>query len=245
MRDFITRMADRLSERWNDPEHREDRLAVTLIGVAAAVVIIALLLVLWGYLEHGGGAEDTVSANTLQTATYEEKLREYMSGNEKQAALWREYAVRVDSLSDEVEKLLEAMEQTKQGLAETIEQYRDGDTLIRKELTLVHTQIDSIVQELKETQTQLYDLTDIVQIMSEETLPIIQEQLAQFESDMEKAQADIADLYLRIDALEQEDVRLWESIGDVKTVIESMSMQTLRYRYDGEKNTLYLDPYQG
>ena len=247
MREFMAKVRDRLSEKWNDPERQEDRLAVVIVGATAAVVIIALLIVLWGYLTRGWGQEtgDGVSGNTLETAVYEEKMREYMAQNEGQAALWREYAARVDRLNDEVERLLEAMTQTEQGLSETIEEYREGDTLIQKELTAVHTQVDSVVQELKETQIQLYDLTDIVQIMNEETIPLIREQLVQLESNMEQVQSDIADLYVRIEALEQEDVKLWESIGDVENIIENISSQILRYRYDEESRTLYLDPYQG
>ncbi len=255
MREFMARLRDRLSERWNDPERQEDRLAVLIVGATAAVVIIALLIVLWGYLARGSrqetGTGGDVSGNELQTAVYEEKMQEYMAQNEGQAALWREYAARVDRLNDEVEKLLEAMARTEQGLSETIEQYRDGDILIQKELTAVHTQVDSVVQELKETQTQLYDLTDIVQLMNEETIPMILEQITQLESNMEQVQTNIAELYTRIEALEQEDIKLWESIedvrnilGNVENVVEEMHVQTLRYRYDEENRTLYLDPHQ-
>lgn len=252
MREFMTRLKDRLSEKWNDPEHREDRLAVVIVGTAAAVVIIALLLVLWGYLAGGrGGAGEEASGDALQIATYEEKMKEYMAQNKGQADLWQEYAARVDLMNGEVEELLAAMTQTRQSLTETIEQYQEGDILVQKELTTVRTQVDSVVQSLKETQTQLYDLTDIVQVMSEETIPLIREQLKQLEGDMEQTQADIAEMRAGIDALEQTDAELWESIADVRnmlgnveSIIENMSGQVLRYRYDEENRTLYLDPYR-
>ena len=48
MREFMAKVRDRLSEGWNDPERREDRLAVVIIGTTAAVVVVALLLVLFG-----------------------------------------------------------------------------------------------------------------------------------------------------------------------------------------------------
>ena len=90
---------------------------------------------------------------------------------------------------------------------------------------------------------------------------------------MDQVQADIKNLYARIAALEEEDVRLWESIGtmeqtlknvlnqnmaevnnqfdtllgQIRTVenrIGKLAVQTLRYRYDAGENTLYLEPYE-
>ncbi len=232
MREFMTKLKDRLSEKWNDPEHREDRLAVVIVGTTAAVVIVALLLVLWGYLAGGrDGAGEEASGDALQIATYEEKMKEYMARNKGQADLWQEYAARVDLMSDEVEELLATMTQTQQSLTETIEQYQEEDTSIQKELTDFHTQAGTIVLELKETQTQLYDLTDLVQVMNEETIPLIQQQFAQLEGDMKRTQDDIAGLRTRIEALKKEDDKLWESIEDIEKALgnaESVIADTMK-----------------
>ena len=102
---------------------------------------------------------------------------------------------------------------------------------------------------------------------------MIQEQILEIRGDMDQVQADIKNLYARIAALEEEDVRLWESIGtmeqtlknvlnqnmaevnnqfdtllgQIRTVenrIGKLAVQTLRYRYDAGENTLYLEPYE-
>lgn len=251
MREFMTKVSDYLSERRNDPERREDRLAIVIVGVAAAVVIVALLLVLWGQIAKGRGESGEDDDGALQATAYEEKMKEYLSQNDRQAALWREYLDKAEYLDGKVEELLAAMTQVEQSLSETILQYREGDDALRDELASVHTEVNAIVYDLRETQTKLYDLTDIVQLMNEETIPVIQGQIVQIQADIEQARGDIAGLYAKVAALEQEDVKLWESIGDVESILgdvennlQSISVSTLRYRYDEGENTLYLEPYQ-
>lgn len=240
MREFMTRIMDRWSERRQDPERREDRLAVVIVGAAAAVVIVALLLVLWGHLakERSGGADDGLLATS-----YEEKMKEYMAQNEGKTSLWQEYAAKVEAMDGRVTELLGAMTQVEQNVSELIEQYREEGTAVQEKLTSLHAEIEAVVYELRETQTKLYDLTDVVQVMGEETIPIIREQIVQIQEEVEQVQGDIANLYMRVTALEQEDVRLWESIGGMKEIVDNMSALTLRYRYDEESGTLYLDPY--
>ena len=96
---------------------------------------------------------------------------------------------------------------------------------------------------------------------------------------MDNVHTDISGLYAKIAALEQEDVKLWASIGAMEKTLKKalnqnitevnnqfdvllnqldelvnqlknmenrigrLSVQTLRYRYDAEANTLYLEPY--
>lgn len=242
MREFMTRVSDYLNERRNNPDRQEDRLAVVIIGVAAVIVIVLLLLLLWGYIARGRGQKEDESI--LDTATYEEKAPEYMAQNEGDAALWQEYAARIDYLNGKVEELLAAMTQVEQNLDETMEQYREGDATILEEISSLHAQVNTIIYDLKESQTNLYDLTDIVQVMNEETIPMIQEQIVQIQEDLNQVYVDIANLYTRVAALEQEDVKIWESIGNVEDIIGGLSDNTLRYRYDQGTNTLYLEPYR-
>ena len=266
----MTKVSDYFSERRNNPERQEDRLAIVIIGVAAAVVVI-LLLLLWGHIVRERRQKE--SENGPETATYEEKAQEYMSQNDGQAELRQEYLANIEYLNDKIAELLEAMTQVEQNMSETIEQYREGDASLRAELSALYTEVSSIVNDLKRTQTTLYDLTDIVQVMNEETIPIIREQIIQIQADINQIHLDIANLYAKVAALEQEDVKLWESIGNVEDELQAALNQnmtevnnqfdillnrietaenrigglmtnTLQYRYDPEKNTLYLDPYK-
>ena len=266
----MTKVSDYFSERRNNPERQEDRLAIVIIGVAAAVVVILLLLLLWGHVVQERRQKEE---NGLETATYEEKVQEYMSQNDGQGELRQEYLTSIEYLNDKIEELLAAMTQVEQDMSETIEQYREGDASLREELSALYTEVSSIVNDLKRTQVTLYDLTDIVQVMNEETIPIIREQITQIQTDINQIHLDIANLYTKVAALEQEDLKLWESIGNVEDKLQTALNQnmtevnnqfdillnrietvenrigrlitnTLQYRYDPEKNTLYLDPYK-
>ena len=81
--------------------------------------------------------------------------------------------------------------------------------------------ITSIVQNLKLTETKLYDLIDIVQVMDQKTIPMIQQQILEIRQDMEKTQTDISNLYAKIAALQEEDVKLWAGIEDVKKTLKN------------------------
>lgn len=270
MREFMTKVSDYFNERRNHPERQEDRLAVVIIGVAAAVVIVLLLLVLWGHIVQERRQKEK---KDLEAATYEEKVPEYMSQNDGQEELRQEYLASAEYLNDKVAELLAAMTQVEQNLSETIEQYQEEDASQQEELASLYTEVSSIVYNLKETQMILYDLTDIVQVMNEETIPMIREQIIQIQADIDQIHLDIANLYTKVAALEQEDMKLWESIGDVEEELQAalnrnmtevnnqfemllnqieaaenrigrLVTNTLQYRYDPKENTLYLEPYK-
>ena len=269
----MTKVSDYLNERRNDPERKEDRLAIAIIGAVAVVVIVILLLVLWRHVAEERARKDKEEMQMLETATYEEDAAEYMSAGTEQEMAGEDYLTGIEYLSRQVEELLAAMTQVEQNLSETIEQYQEKDDELREQIGTLHTEVSTIVQNLKETQTKLYDLTDIVQIIDREKIPMIQEQILEIRGDMEQVQIDITNLYSKIAALEQEDVKLWESmgameqtlknvlnqnmtemnnqfdtlLGQIKTVenrIGKLAVQTLRYRYDAGENTLYLEPYE-
>lgn len=288
MGDFWTRISDYLNERRNDPERRENQLSVVIIGAVAVVIIILLLLALWAYTarerrmkeEAEAQKEEMLQTETgleteeeeLTAETFEEEAKEYMAENDGQELLRQEYLESIDYLRDKVEELLQSMTQVEQNLSETIVQYREGDQSVLEQVRTLHEEVTAIVQELKSTQTKLYDLTDIVQVMDEKTIPMIQQQILEIRQDMGKAQTDITNLYTKIAALEREDAKLWAGIGEVektlKTAIDQnmtevnnqldillnqlgtvenrlqgLVSKTLKYRYDAESNTLYLEPY--
>lgn len=267
----MAKVSDYFNERRNDPERREDRLAIVIIGAVAVVVIVILLLVLWRHLAQERAQREEMQM--LETATYEEEAPEYMSSGDERETIDEDYLESIEYLSKQVEELLAAMTQVEQNLSETIEQYQEENVELREQIVTLHAEVSTIVQNLKETQTKLYDLNDIVQIIDREKIPMIQEQILEIQGDMNQVQTDITKLYTRIAALEQEDVKLWDSmssleqtlkkvlnqnmaevnnqfdtlLGQLNTVenrIGKLAVQTLRYRYDAGENTLYLEPYE-
>lgn len=278
MKEFMTKISDYLNERRNDPERRESQLSVVIIGAIAVVIIILLLLVLWAYtaqVRREKEAEQKTEAfveDELVAETFEEEAEEYMAENDGQELIRQEYLESIDYLRDKVEELLESMTQVEQNLSETIVQYKEGDQSVLEQVRTLHADVTAIVQNLKETQTKLYDLTDIVQVMDQKTIPMIQQQILEIRQDMSKAQTDISNLYTKIAALEQEDAKLWAGIdevektlktamdqnmtevnnqldvllnqlGSVENRLQGLVSKTLKYHYDAEQNTLYLEPY--
>lgn len=278
MREFMTKVSDYLNERRNDPDKREDRLAIVIIGAVAVVVIVILLLILWRHAAGDRAREESreelrAKRQMLETTEYEEEVSEYMSQSGEQDTVGEDYLSSIEYLSRQVEELLGAMTQVEENLTVTMEQYQEEDDKLRQQIGAIRTEVNTIVQNLKETQTKLYDLTDIVQIMDKEKIPMVQEQILEIQGDMKRVQTDITNLYAKITALEQEDKKLWESIGaleqtlqtvlnqnmaevnnqfdtllgQLKTVenrIGKLAVQTLKYRYDAGENTLYLEPYE-
>lgn len=280
MKDLMTKISDYLNERRNDPERRENQLSVVIIGAVAVIIIILLLLGLWIYTARERKAKEAEQETEMEafaeeqyvTETFEEEAEEYMAQNDGEEQLRQEYLESIDYLRDKVEELLVSMTQVEQNLAETTEQYKEGDETILEQVRTLHTEVTNIVQNLKETQTKLDDLIDIVQVMDQKTIPLIQQQIVEIRQDMDKAKTDISNLYTKIAALEQEDVRLWAGIsevektlkaamnqnmtdvnnqldvllnqlGSVENRLQGLTSRTLKYRYDAGSNTLYLEPY--
>lgn len=292
MREFMTKVSDYLDERKNDPDRREDKLAAVVIGAVAVVVIVLLLLILWGHnarekerlAELDRLEEEQDLERQMVSASFEEKAAEYMAQNPGQEELRQEYMTsieelkqeyltNIEQLEDKIEELYQTMIKVEQNLSETIVQCKEEDAALQKQITVLHTEVSNIVKNLKEVQTKLYDLTDIVQVMDQKTLPMIQQQLLELRKDVEQSTGDIAKLYTKIAALEQEDAKLWAYIGNLEktlkaavnqnitevnhhldellnqlTAVENrigkLAVETLRYHYDAEKNTLYLEPYR-
>lgn len=278
MREFMTKVSDYLNERRNDPDKREDRLAIVIIGAVAVVVIVILLLILWRHAAEDRAREESREAlrakrQMLETAEHEEEASEYMSQSGEQDTVGEDYLSSIEYLSRQVEELLSAMTQVEENLTATMEQYQEDDGKLRQQIGAIRTEVNMIVQNLKETQTKLYDLTDIVQIMDKQKIPMVQEQILEIQGNMKQVQTDITNLYAKITALEQEDKKLWESIGELEQTLQTvlnqnmtevnnqfdtllgqlktvenrigkLAVQTLKYHYDAGENTLYLEPYE-
>ena len=271
MREFMTKVSDYLNERRNDPDKREDRLAIVIIGAVAVVVIVILLLILWRHAAEDRAREESreelrAKRKMLETAEHEEEASEYMSQSSEQDTVGEDYLSSIEYLSRQVEELLSAMTQVEENLTATMEQYQEDDDKLRQQIGAIRTEVNTIVQNLKETQTKLYDLTDIVQIMDKQKIPMVQEQILEIQGNMKQVQTDITNLYAKITALEQEDKKLWESIGELEQTLQTvlnqnmtevnnqfdtllgqlktvenrigkLAVQTLKYRYDAGENT--------
>ncbi len=210
---------------------------------------------------HEEKAEEYMSQNDGR----EQELKEL-------TLLREEYSESIDFLREKVEELLKSMTQVENNLSETIVKYQEGDQSILEQVKELHGEVTNIIQNLKETQTKLYDLTDIVQVLDQKTIPQIQQQILDIQQNMNKVHADISNLYTKIVALEQEDAKLWAGIsevektlktaidqnmtevnnqldvllnqlGNVENRLQGLISKTLKYHYDAENNTLYLEPY--
>lgn len=226
MREFMTKVSDYLNERRNDPDRQEDRIAIVIIGAVAVVVIVLLLMILWGHIVKERTQNKDKEKEPVAT-TYEEHAAEYMAPNDGQELLTQEYLTDMEYLNERIEELLATLTLVQENLSETEEQYQEGDSAIREEISSLHKEVRTIVQNLKETQTKLQDLYDIVQIMDEKTIPMIQAQITEIREDMNKVHTDISNLYTKIAALEQEDIKLWESIGNLEELLQTALNQNM------------------
>lgn len=215
--------------------------------------------------------EEQLVAETYEEKA-EEYMSQNNEQDKELELLRQEYSDSIDYLSDKVTELLKTMTQVQQNLSDTITKYKDGDQAVLEEVKALYEEVTNIVQNLKDTETKLYDLTDIVQVMDQKTIPMIQQQILAIQQNMGKVQTDITNLYTKIAALEQEDARLWAGIGEVEKALKTaldqnmtevnnqldillnqlgtvesrlqgLVSKTLKYHYDAEGNTLYLEPY--
>ncbi len=270
MREFMTRVSDYLDEWRNNPEKRESRLSIAIIGSVAAVIIVLLILLLWGYTVQ---EQKKREAQNQEAESHEEASGTYMTDDAGQEALIQEYLTSIQYLGDKVEELLQTMTQVQENLEQTLEQLQEEDAALREQVSALYQEVCVIVENLKETQVKLYDLTDVVQIMDQEKLPLIQQQILEIQQDMGKVHADIVDIYTQLAALKEEDEKLWAGIDALESSLETamnqnitevnnqmalllaqletaenriyqLASRTLQYHYDAVSNTLYLMPYE-
>lgn len=262
MREFMTRVSDYFNERRNDPERKEDRLSIVVIGAVAVVIVVLLLLLLWGYTtqekkqqEAAEKAQDLPEEQGITAVTYEEKMEEYMSRNAGEE-LRQEYLTSTSDLGEKVRELQTTMEQVQKELENVISEYQEGQ---QEELTLLEKEINTVLERIREMDTEYADLSDLIQVIDQKKITMIQAQIQTLEEQLEQVRADVAKIYKKIAALQKEDAALWEKLSKVeqslssaleKDVIEinqridALTAAVLTYRYDQESNTLYLMPSQ-
>lgn len=207
MKEFMTKLSDYLNELRNDPERKEDRLVAALIGIVAVVVIVLLLLLLWHYM---GKKEES----RMETAIHEEKMETYMAEPESAETdeLREEYLTDITGLNDKVEELLQTLTQIQQDIDESSQLYQEGDEKLQKQIDVVNQEITNLVQKLRQTQVKIQDLTDIVQVIQKDTIPMVLRQITEIQGEIQKLHADLKTVYEKIGKLETEDAKLREEI---------------------------------
>lgn len=240
MHEFMTRLSDYWNERKNDPERQENKLAVVVTGTVAVVIIVLLIVLLWGYVKKEQGGTETVAPGRtgqetqiteengarkeeLSSVVHEEEAVKYMSQDSGEQ-LRQEYLTSTAYLKEKVEELLEKMMQVQDGLKEVSKEYKEADTAMQAKIITLSKEVETIVQSLKETQVKLTDLTDVVQTIDKEKIPMIQKQIEEIRGDMERVQTDIRSLHEQMAALKKEDEKLWASISSLeKTVKQALN----------------------
>lgn len=246
MREFMTKLSDYWNERRNDPDRQENKLAVIVMGAVAIVIIILLVVLLWGYAGKGknekkiaaSGQTEALSESDLDKTdadmdeegvsqtVYEEETVKYMSEDSGEK-LRQEYLTSTAYLQEKVEELLQTMTQVQEGLKEVEKSCQEADEAMRAQITTLCKEVDTIVLGLKETQVKLTDLTDIVQVIDREKIPVIQQQIEEVRQDMESIQTAIAGLHAQMAALKKEDEKLWASISKLEKTVKNALNQNV------------------
>lgn len=260
MQEFMTKVSDYISEWRNDPERQGSMTPFIIMGVAILIILLFCLLLLWyrRTVIKEEVKEETVVQTPFMGDALSEEVRE-------------EYLTSIQYLESEVDELLTNLTLMQEALEEALTVHQEDNTFLWEQITLVVDEVNSIILELHNTQSELYDLTDIVNIMRSETIPEIQEQITRIKEQVDLASADIENIYEKIAALEEADDELRakiKALEDSFTVaaeqnkqdvtnqfqdvsnqfqnvfeqIQELSAWMLRYRYDDQTNTLYLFP---
>lgn len=257
MEEFMTRLSDFINERKSRPGKDGNVLVFCMLGVVVLVIMILCLLLLW----QKGKDSDIEPEEEMKVETFEVKQEEIMAPPEEKLqqeemmtaaeaeALKEEYLTSIQYMEDKIEELLASMTaiwttlegvQTEQG--KETERWQSQINDISEDIT-------NLISRLEKTQNQLYDLTDVVNVLQSDTISQIQEQMADISEQMTKVNADIAALYDKIAALEAADAEMKSKMQDLTAQIGKMQsqMQTFTtrqqcYRYDAATNTLYLFP---
>ena len=262
MREFMTKVSDYISERRNNPEKNGNLLIPCMLGIVILIIIILCLLLLWR--KNANGKEEELTAET-----YEYIPEVVMAEPSNDEELKQEYLNNMQYLEEKVEDLLQSLTEIQKSLEETIITQQSDNVYLQEQVDEITKDIKNMIIQLQNTQNHMYDITDMINIMNKETIPLIQEQISEMEKQINQVNVDISNIYSKIEALEITDTQLKDKIdeieGKMKSSIEQnitdvtnqfnnmnvqieeiikqmqeLTAQFLRYRYEEENNTLYL-----
>lgn len=255
MREFMTRLSDYINEWREDPERKENRLSVVVIGAVAVVIIVLLVLLLWwGYsaqekrkeesarraaeLQADQSLQDTQEERDTQegqdtqkdavaAVTHEEKMAEYMSMDSGEE-LRREYLANTNALAQKMKELQSAMEQAQTEIATIIKDYRGGDTKVTEKLAVLEKETETVVKNIGGLETKMEKLSEVIRTLDEEKIPMIQEQVGELKNEIEQTRADMAGIREKIKVLEGEDKELWKRLSEVEKDLEKALGENMR-----------------
>ena len=237
MREFMTKVSDYISKRRNDPEKNGNFLILCMLAIVMLIIIILCLLLLWR--KNANGKEEELTAET-----YEYIPEVVMAEPSNDEELKQEYLNNMQYLEEKVEDLLQSLTEIQKSLEETIITQQGDNVYLQEQVDKITEEIKNMIIQMQNTQNELYDITDMINIMNKETIPVIQEQISEMEKQINQVNIDIADIYSKIEALETTDAELKVKIdgleGKIKSSMVELTEQFLRYRYEKESNTLYL-----
>lgn len=233
MREFMTRVSDYLSERCDDPERKEDRLSIAVIAGVAVVVIVLLMLFWWGYTTHENKEKAALekakalqeNAQELETVSYEEKMKEYMSQNAGDE-LRQEYLTNTSEMAEKIRELQTAMEKVQKEVTEVVREYHEstGETREQKEiknaLTTLEREVNTALANLKQTESKLANLSDVLQTIDRDKLPVINRQISDVRAEIERVRTDASGVSAKLEALEKADQKLWERFSSAEQELQ-------------------------
>ena len=213
MKGFMTQLSDYINERKNDPEKNGSIFVFCMLGVVILVIIILCLLLLW--------RKNTNEKNPNMTVeTYEEKMETILAEGPGEEALKQQYLENTEYLDEKINELINSMTEIKETMETAVIAQEDGDTGLQAQIDEIISDINVLMLQLQNTKNQLFELTDIVNIMNTETIPMIQEWIREIEKQMEQVRADISIIYEKIAALETTDKDLKDKIKKIERTLK-------------------------
>lgn len=243
MREFMTKLSDYFSEWREDPERRENRLSVVVIGAVAVVIIVLLLLLLWwGHgaqekkkeeaakkavelqmaqgLQAAQETQGAEEAHGLVKSTHEEKMTEYMSMDSGEE-LRQEYLMSTEELAEKIKELQTAMEKAQTEITTIVKEYQGQDVKVTEKLTVLERETGAVVEKIGGLEVKIKDLSNAIQAVDGEKIPVIQDQIVKLRGEIEQTRTDMAGVHEKIRSLEKEDGDLWEKLSKVEKSLDT------------------------
>lgn len=234
MREFMTRVSDYLSERRDDPERKEDRFSLAVIAAVAVVVVVLLLLFWWGYTVHEKKEKEAAEkakaiqeSEALSAAAYEEKMKEYLSQNDGEA-LRQESLSEANTLEEKVRDLQSTMETVEKELNKVVIERSETDTTQKEVLTTLESSVKKALENIRQMDSKLADLSDMMQVVDREKLPALQTQIKDVRTEVTQVRTEISGIRESVASLKQEDEKLWNELAAVERNLDKAIDQNIK-----------------
>lgn len=225
MKEFMTKVSDYFNERRNNPEKNGNFMIFCMLGIVVIIIIILCLLLLWRRNMDGKEKEgERAKKMSVETFAYVPEVRLSQASDDE---LKQEYLDNIQYMKEKVGELLDSMIKVKETLEETVIAQQNDNAFLQKQVDEIAADVNNLVLQLENTQNQLYDLTDMVNVMNQKTIPMIQEQITQIEQQMTKVNEDISNIYEKLEMLETTDEELKAKLSEVEKKLRESSEQNM------------------